>query len=324
MAQGGNILFGHIPADAALVLGAAVGQAGGGYLGAFHQQVVVLVGVRLEMGGQDHTAGVGIGRHGECDGGTAVTAAGTGRPTGKDESFVGNGCDGAGGTALFDQLAGRTGQLAAVGGHKFQRNSGAAYGNGVFGDQVGRYAVRGGNGAQRLGTAVLRYIGVGAHIVKIGGNGYLGKMHPVRKGVVGLGPAGGAVPQDLGTVQKLETVFLTHLYQGGIVGVHLNHGQVGVFPLLVQRRNGADNDVAVRPGLLNGLQSLQIGGNETGGIGGGTAQIVGAVADDDPLGLQHGHRFRNGVHFGRPLEFLAGQRGDGAGPHAHHADVVVQ
>ena len=256
MAEGGNIFLDDLSADAALVFGAAGIQAGGRHHAVADLHKLVFMGVRLEMGGQHHAAGVGVRRHGILDGGAAVAAAGAGCPSGKDKPLLGHGGHGAGGAALLDQLAGGPGQGTAVGGHEFHRHFGAPHGDGILGDQVGGHTVGGGDGAQRLGTAVLRHIGVGAHIVEIGSDRRLGQMHAVRKGVVGFGPAGGAVPQDLGTVQELEAVFFAHGDQGRVVGIHLGHGEVGVFPLLVQRRNGADDDVTVGPGGLDCLQTL--------------------------------------------------------------------
>ena len=256
MAQGGGVFFDHLAADAARVLGAAGVQAGGGRLAAFHQHVIVLVCVRCKMGGQHHAAGVGVGGHRELDGRAAVAAAGAGGPARKHKAFVGDRRHRAGRAAFLDKLARRAGQFTAVGGHKLQRHLGAAHGDGVFADQVGRHAVRRGDGPQRLGAAVLGDVGVGAHILEVGRHGVFGKVHPIRERVVGLGPAGRFVAQHLGAVQELVAVFLAHFDQRGIVGVHLGHRQVGVLALAVQRRDGADNDIAVRPGFLNGLQPL--------------------------------------------------------------------
>ena len=253
--QGGNVFFDDLAADAALVFGTARRQAGGGHFGVAHFHIIVLVGVSLEMGGQHHAAGIGVGWHGELDGGAAVAAAGTGGPSRKDEAFIRYRGHGAGRTALLDQLAGGTGERAAVGSYKLQGHFGAAHGDGILCDQVGRHAVRGGNVAQRLRTAVFRNISMGAHIIEVCRDRRFGKMHAIRQSVVSFGPTGGAVAQYFGAVQKLESVFLTHFDQGGVVGIHLGHGQVGIFPLLVQRRNRADDDVTVRPGGLNGFQS---------------------------------------------------------------------
>ena len=324
VAQGGGLFFYDFPADGTFILGGACVQAGGGHFAAGHQHILVLVGVGGEMGGQHHAARIGVGGHGELDGGAAVGRPGTGGPPGKDEALRRNGRHGAGSPALLDQLARRARQAAAVGGYELQRDLGAAHGDGVLRDQVGGHAVRRGDGTQRLGTPVLGYVGVGAHVLKVSRHRRLGQMHPVRQGVVGPGPAGGAVPQHFAAVQELVPVVLAHLYQGRVVRVHLGHGQVGVLPLLVQRGNGADDDVAVGPGGLDGLQPLQIGGDEIGGVSGGTAQVVGAKTDDDALGFEHGHRFRDGIHGGGTLELLTFQRRDGPGPHADHADVVVQ
>ena len=148
-------------------------------------------------------------------------------------------------------------------------------------------------------------------------------MHAVGKGVIGLGPAGGVIAQNLGAVQELVAVFLAHLHQCGVVGVHLCHGQVGVFPLLVQRRNGADDDIAVGPRGFNRFEPLQIGGYVVGGVRGRAAEVVGAVADDDTARLEHGHGLRHGVHGGGTLEFFAFQRGDGSRAHADNADAVA-
>ena len=324
VAQGRGLFLDDFPADGAGVLGKPRIQAGGSGLAARHQHIVMLVGVRGKVGGQHHAAGIGVGGHRELDGGAAVGLAGAGGPPGKDEALGWYSRHGAGGAALLDELAGRARKAAAVGRHEFQRDLGPAHGDGIFRDEVGGHAVRGGDGAKRLRAAVLGYVGVGAHIVKVGRHRRLGQMHAVRKRVVGPGPAGGAVPQDLGAVQELEAVLLAHFYQRGVVGVHLGHRQVGVLPLLVQRGNGAHDDVAVRPRRLDRLQALQIGGDEARGVGGRTAQVVGAEADDDARGFEHGHRFGNGVHGRRTLELLTFQRGDGPGPHAHDADVVVQ
>ena len=148
-------------------------------------------------------------------------------------------------------------------------------------------------------------------------------MHAVGQRVISLGPAGGGVAQDLGAVQKLKAVFLAHRHQCGIVGVHLGHGQVGVLALFVQRRDGADDDIAVGPRSLDGLQALQIGLNVAGRVGGRAAQVVGAVADDDALGLEHRHGLRHGVHCGGTLEFFTFQRGNSTSAHADDTDAVV-
>ena len=256
MTQGVSRFLNDLTADSALVLAGAVSQAGGGHFGALDLHVVVLVFGGGKVGRQHHTARVGVAGHRKAEGLAAVAGPGAGSPSRKYKAVVRHSRHSRSRRTFFDQLAGRAGNFATVGGHKFQRYLGAAHGDGVLGNQVYRRANRGGNVPQRLRAAVLRHISVGAYIGEIFGHSRLGKMHTVRKGIICLGPAGGIVPQYLGTVQELVTVFLAHLDQRCVVGIHLGHGQVGVFPLLVQRRDGADDDVAVGPGRLNGLQYI--------------------------------------------------------------------
>ena len=149
-------------------------------------------------------------------------------------------------------------------------------------------------------------------------------MHAVRKGVIFLGPAGGLIPQHFGGIEEAVSVLLAHGHQGGVVGVHLDHVQPGVLPLFVQRGNGAHDDFGIGPGIMNGLEPLPVGLDEAGGVGGGPAQVVGAEADNDPPGVELGHRVGDGVHLAVALELFALQGGDGTHPHAHHADVVFQ
>ena len=171
MAQRLDVLLNDLAADFALVLGGPGLQAGGGSLGALDLNILVLVGVGLEVRRQHHAARVGVLGHRKADGRVAVTAAGAGRPARKDKALVGHGGHGAGGATLLDQLAGGAADLAAVCGDKFQRDLRAAHGYRVAGDKVRRNAVGLGDGPQRLRAAVLGDIGVGAHIVKVRCNG---------------------------------------------------------------------------------------------------------------------------------------------------------
>ncbi len=179
MPQRGKFFLHDITADGTFVFSTARCFTGGSNPGPFHLHIIVLMRVGGKVGGQYHAAGVGVGGHSEGDGGAAVTAAGAGGPARKHKALVGDGGHRAGGTTLLDQLAGGTGQLAAVGGHKFQRYLGSAHGDGVFGNQVGRYAVRFGDIPQGLRTAVLGNIGMGAHIVEVGCYRQLGQVHTV-------------------------------------------------------------------------------------------------------------------------------------------------
>ena len=324
VAQGLQRFLGDFTANLTLIFCQAVFQAGGGGFAALHFHILMLVGIGGKVGGQYHAARIGITGHRKADGRVAVAAAGTCGPACKHKALVRHSCDSRSRRTLFDQLADRTGKLAAVCRHKFQRNLGTAYRNGVFGNQVHRRPYRGGDGPQRLRAAIICNISVGTHIIEIFSHSRFGKMHAVRKGVVCLGPAGGIVAQYFGAVQKLIAVLLTHHHQRGVVGVHLGHCQVGVLALLIQRRDRTDDDIAIRPGRFNGFQSLQVGRNERGCIGRRPAQVVGAVANHDALRLQHSHGVRYRIHGGRPAELLALQAGNGPGPHADNADIVGQ
>ena len=253
VAEGGQLLLDDFAADRALVLGGAVVGAGRAHPRILDLRIVVFMGVSLEICCQHDAARVGVLGHREADRRAAVAAAGTGRPARKDKALVrhcGHSCRRA---ALLDELARRAGQLAAVRGDKFQRDLRAAHGDGVLVDKVRGHAVGRRDRAQRLRAAVLGGIGMGAHVGKIRGNGLLREVHAVGQRIVLFGPARGLVAQDLGAVQKLKAVFLAHLHERGVVGVNLGHRQVRVLALLVQRGNGADDDVTVGP---RGLDSL--------------------------------------------------------------------
>ena len=277
-----------------------------------------------EIGGHHHTAGIGVGRHGEVDAAAAAHRAIGSRPVGKLPACVGDGGDGGAGGPLFDHLAGGAFEGTTAGRDKFHRNLGPAHRDGIVRNQPKRGSVGFGDVAQRLGTAVLGDVGVGAQIVKISGDSHLGQVNPVRQGIVFFGPAGGGILQHFGGVEELVPLLLAHLDDGRIVSIHLGHGQVCVFPLLVQRRNGAHNDVGVGPGGGDGLEPFPITLDKLGGVGGGTGQIVGAKSNDDPPGFELGHRIGDGVHGAVTFEGLTLQGGDRTGPHADHPDVVGQ
>ena len=256
-----------LAAQAAIIHIAVYSGAVGGVLGGTFVQrkrrfaaVFCRVGIGVfalyKHGGHNLAAGIGRGGHGKGKGGICVKGTVAGQPAAEDPTLIGRGCHGGGNTALAYQLAGRTGQYTAALHDEFQRDFGIAHGDGILLDQIDRYAHGGWDSAQGLGASILRDVGVGAYILKQRCYGGFGKMHTVRQCVVLFGPACGFVPQDLGGVQKLEVVIRTHRLDGGVVGVHLHHVQAGVAALLVQRGNGADNDIAVGPGLANGFQTL--------------------------------------------------------------------
>ena len=149
-------------------------------------------------------------------------------------------------------------------------------------------------------------------------------MHSVRKCIVLFGPAGGIIPQHFGGVQKFVAVLLAHCHKRGVVRIYLGHGQVGVVPLLVQRGNGADDNIRIGPCFGDGGQPLPVLRDELGGIRGAATKVVGAETNDNAFGLQLGNGIRNGVQGAVPLELFAFQGGDGTGPHADHANVVFQ
>ena len=278
--------------------------------------------IRFKMGSQHHAARIGIGGHGKGTGPTAIGGSIGGRPAHETESPIGYRRYRRGRGALFHQLAGGAGQRTAVGGDKFQRHFGSPHRDRVLIDQIHRRADGRGDAAQRLRAAVLRHQRMGTHICKIFRHRCFGEMHAIRQRIILFGPAGGCIPQHLGAVQKVPAVFLTHGKNSLIVGIHLRHVQVGVFSLGVQRRNGADDDIRIRPGGLDGPDPLGIYLDKLGGIGGGAAQIVGAKADDEAPRLEHGHCVRNGIHVVVAAELFAFQRGDGTRPHADHTNVV--
>ena len=331
-------LFGDlhgVAADTAIVSIGMLGKAVFGVGVVFDAQgkrrfIAVFLGVGVlvfaldKHRGQHLAARIGGVGHGKGKGCVRVYIAVAGLPAAEHPALVRLGGHGLGHAALAHQLAGFARQHAAALHDKLQGNFGVPHGDGVLFDQVDRHAHGLGDAAQRLGTAILGDIGVGAHILKQRSDGGFGKMHAVRQGVVFFCPPGGGILQHLGGVQKFKVVVLAHFFNGGVVGVHLHHLQAGVAALLVQRGNGADNDIAVRPSLADGVQPLQIGGNKGRSIGGSAAQVVGAVADDDALRLEHRHGFGYGVHLGRAGELLTFQRGDGARSHADNADVVVR
>ena len=324
MAQGVQVGLAVGAADAALVLGIAAVQAGGLLAGARDLHPVVLVLVRGEQRSQHHAASVRVGGHRKGQTGAAAGRAQRRRPARKLPAGIRHCRDGGAGAALFDQLAGAALQRSAGGGHKLHGDFCAPHRDGVLADQAHRRAGRLRDVPQRLGPAVLGDIGMGAHILKKGGDRRFGQVHPIRQGIVLFGPAGVRVFQHLGAVQKLKAVFLAHFGQGGVVGVHLHHVQVLVFALFVQRRDGVDDDVGVGPGLPDGFQPFQVGLDKAVRVGGLAGQVVGAKADDDALGLEHGHRVGDGVHLAVAHKLLAFQGGDGPRAHADHADVVGQ
>ena len=324
MAECGQLLLDDFAADRALVLGRTVVGAGRVHPRILDLRIVVFMGVSLEIGCQHDAARIGVLGHREADRRAAVAAAGAGRPARKDKALVRHCSHSCRRAALFDELARRAGQLAAVCSNKFQRDLRAAHGDGILVDKVRGHTVRRRDRAQRLRAAVLGGISMGAHVGKIRGNGLLREVHAVGQRVVLFGPACGIVAQDLGAVQKLKAVFLAHLHERGVVGIDLGHRQVRVLALFVQRGNGADDDVTVGPRGLDGLQSLQIGLYVVRRVRRRAGQVVGAVADDDALGLEHGHSVRYGVHRGRALELFAFQGCDRPHAHADNTDVVVQ
>ena len=278
----------------------------------------------LKMGCHNHTVGVGIGGNGKGQAGAGSHRTQRSRPVSELPPLVGNRRYGRAGTAFLDLLAGSAGYLAAARGHKLHRNPGAAHRDGIGGDQPQRHPVRLRNGCGGGGPPVLGDVSVGAHIGKVFRHSLFGEVYPIGKGVIFFGPAGGAVPQHLGAVQKFVAFLLTHGNQGVVVGVHLGHGQVGVVSLLVQGGDGAHNDVGIGPRRHDGRQSLPVFGDKTGGVCGGPTQIVGAKPDDDSPWPQFGHCLRNGIKAAVPLELFAFQRWDGSGPHADHTNVVFE
>ena len=258
----------HLAADGAGFLHKALGLAAGGGLAALHLDKIVVMGIRRKVRRDDHAAGVGVGGNGEGQAGAAAGRPDGSGPVVKLPAAFRHGGHGGAGAALLDQLAGGTADRAAAGRDKLHRDLGAAHGDRVGGDQPQRYAVRLRDGAQRLRAAVFGLVGVGAHILKVGGHGRFAQVDAVGQGVILLGPAGGVVPQHFCRIEELVPVGLAHLHQSGVVGVHLGHGQVGVFPLLVQRRDRADDQVCIGPGFHDGFEPFFVSADEAGGVGG--------------------------------------------------------
>jgi len=75
MAEGGQLFFNDFTADRACILGGAVGCAGGVHPCALDLNILVLVGIGLEVRRQHHTAGIGVLRHRKAEGFAAVAAA---------------------------------------------------------------------------------------------------------------------------------------------------------------------------------------------------------------------------------------------------------
>ena len=207
-------LFGDlhgVAADTAIVNIGMLGKAVFGVGGVFGIQrkrrfIAVFLGVGVLMfalgkhRGQHLAARIGGVGHRKGDGCIRVHIAVAGLPAAEHPALVRLGGHSLGHAALAHQLAGFARQHAAALHNKLQGNLGIPNGDGVLLDQVDRHAHGLGDVAQRLGTAILGDIGVGAHILKQRGDGSLRKMHAVRQGVVFFCPPGGGILQHLGGV----------------------------------------------------------------------------------------------------------------------------
>ena len=324
MAEGVELTLADSAADRAFFFDRAFGLATGLDFSALHFGKHMVVFVRHKVRGDHHAACIGVAWHREGEAGAAARRADRSRPVVKPPSAGGGCCYGGAGPAFFDHLAAGAADRAVAVDNKLDRHLCAAHGDRVGGDQPQRYAGRFGDRAQRLRAAVFREQGVGAHILEISGHSLFGKVHAVRKSVVLFGPAGGLVAQNFGRIEELIAVFFAQFDKRRVVGVHLGHRQVGVFPLLVKRRDGADDQVRIRPGVGDGFEPLLIAGNKLRGVGRGAFQVVCPETDNDALRLEFGDGVGDRIHLAVALELFALKRGDIANAHTYHADVVFK
>ena len=176
----------------------------------------------------------------------------------------------------------------------------------------------GGNGRKGLGPAVLRLIGVGAHILQPGIHALLCEVDAVLFHITAFGIAVAAF-QLLAGVEEFIPPLPGQVHQGFVEAVDGLHGDVRVAAGLGHRRHRADDDIGVGPGFLNGVQRFAVPIDE--GVR-ALIGVVGAEGDDDTFGLHQADGFGH-IHVAISLELHTGRSGNVLHAHADDAQVVL-